>query len=192
LNRREQLIAWLAALLALGCFTARAGWVSDGVMNIQVSDEVDPIWAAVSNDVATGVTSGRTAFAWGNHAVAGYATGTPLYVETDPLFSTSTNLAAQFTRGHVAGVTNAQWIAFTNWVAGQGYVGASITNGLATTNHVAAAVAAPFVGTKYLVGAEAADNSWRWSHDAASTQMWLQVRLNGVWTNSVRFLPPGQ
>ena len=187
-----KLLFWLLVLLGIGLCSARAGWVSDGVVNIKVTDEVDPVWTAASAGVASGVASGLTAYAWGNHAAAGYATGTPLYVETDPLFSTSTNLAAQFTRSHVAGVTNDQWIAFTNWVAGQGYVGASITNGLADTNFVAAAVAAPFVTTKYLVGSEAANNSWRWNHDAASTQMWLQMRLNGVWTNSVRFLPPGQ
>ncbi len=59
--------------------------------------ETDPVWCAASNQVQTGIMAlegatnaldGRmdTVEGWGDHATNGYATGTPVYVESDPVW----------------------------------------------------------------------------------------------------------
>jgi hypothetical protein len=61
---------------------------------LQSFTELDPFWTASSWSTTTNNSSDwNTAFSWGNHASAGYATGTPwtamgyLTAETDPLFT---------------------------------------------------------------------------------------------------------
>ncbi len=61
--------------------------------------ETDPVYAA---SAAFGIAAGDivdwdTAYGWGDHAAAGYATGTPLYVESDPLWTAASNFYYQKT-----------------------------------------------------------------------------------------------
>ncbi len=45
-------------------------------------------------------------------------------------------------------------------------------------------------GWLYLHGGEALDGSWRLGYDPAASNVVMQVRAGGVWTNSVQFLAP--
>lgn len=42
--------------------------------------ETDPVWGGVSGAVVAAANNGQTAFGWGNHATAGYASTNPTYV----------------------------------------------------------------------------------------------------------------
>ena len=60
-----------------------------------VSNVVTPnaaSWPAVSNDITSKAGNGDTAYGWGNHATNDYATGTPLYVESDPNWGAVSNV----------------------------------------------------------------------------------------------------
>jgi hypothetical protein len=62
------------------------------IISGSVSNEVDPIWSAVSNSYLT-TAAAQSTYATGSpiYSLTGYATGTPVYAESDPLFVASSN-----------------------------------------------------------------------------------------------------
>ena len=85
MSRKRGFAVWVAVLIGL-CGACHGGWIKDGTLNISWSGEKDPLWSASSNTVMAQATKGKSAYDWGNHADAGYATGTPVYAEGDPVF----------------------------------------------------------------------------------------------------------
>jgi len=78
-----------------------------------VSNVVTPnaaSWPAVSNDITGKAGNGDTAYGWGNHATNDYATGTPLYVESDPNWGAVSNVVTP---------NAASWPAVSNDITGK-------------------------------------------------------------------------
>ena len=68
--------------------------------------ESDPIWGAVSNAMLVGTSSWWTAFGWGDHSVAGYATTIALTAATNAIWVATTNLCTTATNTLWASVTD--------------------------------------------------------------------------------------
>jgi len=97
-------------------------------------------WQQINSNlalVAAGHVNWDLAYAWGNHALAGYATGTPLYVESDPAWHSGTGalwsaISAVSPAGY-AGVSNAAVTAYGwGYHATNGYLTASNETALYT------------------------------------------------------------
>ncbi len=96
-------------------------WVAT---NALVKTESDPIFSA---SAASGISAGETndwttAYRWGNHAAAGYATGTPLYAyaETDPVWAAASNAVAVDVAARLASNVWASADSTTNFLARTG------------------------------------------------------------------------
>ena len=56
--------------------------------------------------ITNGNVQGATAYGWGNHATNNYATGTPVYVETDSIATNQIAIASNALSGRIDGLTN--------------------------------------------------------------------------------------
>jgi hypothetical protein len=105
--------------------------------------ETDPVWSAVSAAITTNAGKGAAAYDWGNHATAGYATGTPVYGESDPIWNAQKSSYATGTPLYGYTETDPVWT--------------SASNQYSRTNHAHSQYA---TGTPVYVEADPAFNTW--------------------------------
>jgi hypothetical protein len=95
--------------------------------------------STVNSNIARVISSAAnwdSAYAWGNHALAGYATGTPLYVESDPAWHSGTGAlwsaigAASNTNAVTAVIVNGVTNTPTNGVVDLGTITGGDTNAI--------------------------------------------------------------
>lgn len=158
-SRRRTAVTVLMALTVL-TFSARAA------TNVALNFTAQQINSNLAH-VAAGHVSWDLAYGWGNHALAGYATGTPVYAESDPAWHSG---------------TGALWSAISTAVAPSGY--AAVSNAALTAygwgNHSAAGyLPASGVSALYTAISNAAPANYSAVSNAALSAV-QRIVLNGA------------